>query len=47
MPYVKDLIDLLTARGETTQDLLANVFKAYKAVNDQDFATYISQEEGR
>jgi len=25
--YVKDLIDSLTARGETTQDLLANLFK--------------------
>jgi len=42
--YVKDLMDLLTAMGETTQNLLA-VVKAYKAVNDQDFVTYIRKKE--
>jgi len=26
--YVKDLIDSLTARGETTQDLLANLLES-------------------
>ena len=31
---IKDLIDSLTARGEMTNDLLANLFKAYKAVLD-------------
>jgi len=37
--YVKDLIDSLTARGEMTQDLLANLFKAYKAVTDYEFVS--------
>ncbi len=32
--YIKDLIDSLMARGETTNDLLANLFKAYKAISD-------------
>jgi len=32
--YVKDLIDSLMARGEMTNDLLTNLFKAYKAVSD-------------
>ncbi len=32
--YVKDLIDSLTDRGETTNDLLSNLFKVYKAVSD-------------
>jgi len=44
--YVKDLMDSLTARGETTHDLLANLFKAYKSVKDCDFTTYIKKKEG-
>jgi len=32
--YIKDLINSLMARGETTNDLLANLFKAYKAISD-------------
>jgi len=43
--YVKDLMDSLTARGETTHDLLANLFKAYKSVKDCDFTTYIKKKE--
>jgi len=43
--YVKDLINSLTARGETMQDLLANLFKAYKAVTDCEFVTYIHKKE--
>jgi len=43
--YVKDLMDTLTARGETTHDLLANLFKAYKSVKDCDFTTYIKKKE--
>jgi len=35
----------LTARGETTQDLLANLFKAYKAVSDREFVSYIRKKE--
>ncbi len=33
------------ARGETTNDLLANLFKAYKAVSDREFVTYIHKKE--
>ena len=29
--HVRMLMDSLTARGETTQDLLTNLFKAYAA----------------
>jgi hypothetical protein len=43
--YVKDLMDSLYARGETTQDLLANVFKAYKAASDRNFVEYIRKKE--
>ena len=43
--YIKDLEDSLMARGETTQDLLANLFKAYKAVNDREFVAYICKKE--
>ena len=43
--YVKDLVDSLAARGETTQDLLANLFKAYKAVKDCNFVAYIKKKE--
>jgi len=43
--YVKDLIDSLNARGETTQDLLANVFKAYKVASDKTFVEYIRKKE--
>jgi len=42
--YVKDLMDSLTI-GETTHDLLANCFKAYKSVKDCDFTTYIKKKE--
>ena len=43
--YVKDLINSLTARGEMTNDLLANLFKAYKAMLDQEFVSYICKKE--
>ena len=35
----------LTARGETTHDLLANLFKVYIVVKDRDFVTYIKKKE--
>ena len=35
--YVKVLAHNLHARGETTNDLLANLFKAYAACSDQTF----------
>jgi len=43
--YVRDLLDSLYARGETTQDLLANLFKAYKVAKDKTFVDYIRKKE--
>ena len=43
--YVKDLLDSLNARGETTHDLLSNVFKAYKSTSDKTFVEYIRKKE--
>jgi len=43
--YIKDLVNSLTARGEMTNDLLANLFKAYKALLDQEFVSYICKKE--
>jgi hypothetical protein len=43
--YVKDLLDSLYARGETTHDLLANLFKAYKGASDRNFVEYIRKKE--
>ncbi len=43
--YVKDLIDSLMARGETTDNLLASLFKAYKAISDWEFVSYICKKE--
>ena len=43
--YVKDLLRQLTARGETTQDLLVNLFKGYAATSDQVFVRYIEKKE--
>ena len=45
--YVKVLIDNLHAKGETTHDLLANLFKAYAAYSDQTFAKYMSNVQTR
>jgi hypothetical protein len=38
------LINSLAARGETTQDLLTNLFKGYQAVNDKIFFSYIGRK---
>jgi hypothetical protein len=35
--YVRFLIDLLAARGETSNDLLTNLFKGYSAATDKVF----------
>jgi hypothetical protein len=35
----------LTARGATTNDLLTNLFKAYKEVSNKDFVQYINKKE--
>ncbi len=36
---------LFDCQGGTTQDLLANLFKAYKAVSDHEFVAYICKKE--
>ena len=38
--YIKQLLTNLNARGEVTNDLLVNLFKAYLAVNDKEFFGY-------
>lgn len=43
--YVKLLIDSLAARGETTQDLLINLFKGYLAAPDKEFNAYITRKK--
>jgi len=40
--HVRILIDSLTARGETTQDLLTNLFRAYAACSDSTFVKYVA-----
>ena len=42
--YVRLLIDSLAARGETMQDLLANLFKGYQAASDKVFVSYIGRK---
>ena len=43
--HVKNLIQGLNARGETTNDLLNNLFKGYKAASDKTFVAYILDKE--
>ena len=43
--YVKTQRAALSARGETTFDLLVNLFKAYKVVGDSAFQRYIEAKE--
>jgi hypothetical protein len=43
--YVQQLIIGLKRRGEFTQDLLPNLFEAYKVATDQDFVNYIKMKE--
>jgi len=40
--HVRMLIDSLTARGETTQDPLTNLFRAYAACSDSTFVKYVA-----
>ena len=39
--YVRDLIDQLSSRGEKSEDLLANLFEAYRSAPDKRFTQYI------
>jgi len=43
--HVQSLIEALNARGETTTDLLTNLFKGYKAAKDEKFVEYIEKKE--
>jgi hypothetical protein len=43
--YVKNLMINLGARGQTTHDLLPNLFKGYKAVADENFVAYIARKQ--
>jgi hypothetical protein len=42
--YVRFLIDSLAARGETSNDLLTNLFKGYGAATDKVFVEYIGRK---
>ncbi|KAL3909982.1 MAG: hypothetical protein SGARI_002341 [Bacillariaceae sp.] len=43
--HAQMLLEGLRARGETTNDLMNNLFKAYKTVKDDEFLTYIKAKE--
>lgn len=43
--HVRELLLSLHARGETTSDLLPNLFKGLKAAKDKKFVQYIEQKE--
>lgn len=45
--HVMDLLNTLHSRGETTQDLLVNLFKGYKACGDKGFQAYIANLENQ
>ena len=43
--YVKTQVIALEARGETTSDLLVNVFKGYEVAQDSEFADFIKRKK--
>jgi hypothetical protein len=43
--FVKVQTDALAARGERTEDLLANLFKGYAKASDRTFLQYIAKKE--
>ena len=43
--YVKVNVDGLIARGERTDDLMINLFKAYQEFFNRDFVRYIKPKE--
>jgi len=45
--YVRDELRMLSSRGEETSDIITNLFKGYKACEDEKFVAYIEklQEE--
>ena len=42
---VNTLLEALSTRGETTHDMLSNLFRAYRTVKDKQFLRYIEQKE--
>ena len=42
--YVKTLLDQLAARGETSTDMLSNLFTGYLAAKDRSFVAYIDKK---
>jgi hypothetical protein len=43
--HVQLLMNALTARGETTNDLLSNLFKGYLAASDKVFVLYMTRKQ--
>lgn len=43
--YVLELLEALHARGETTNDLLSNLYKTYCTVKDDEFAKYMKDKK--
>lgn len=43
--YVNTCLESLHARGESTQDLMVNLFKGYSKASDKAFKDYISKKE--
>jgi len=39
--FVRLLLDALTARGESSSNVMVNLFKGYLAAPDKEFMTYI------
>ena len=43
--FVKSQVSELTARGETTDDLMSSLFDAYRTADDDDFVNYMQMKE--
>ena len=43
--YVKSQVISLEGRGESTNDLLVNVFKGYEMAQDEDFGQFIKRKK--
>jgi hypothetical protein len=44
--YVKKQLEALAAGGDTTSDLVINLFKGYAKAKDKDFKTWVKQKKG-
>ena len=45
--HFQTLIDTLTSRGETTHDLLTDIFKAYSECFDNNFINYVTYKHSK